>query len=153
MSRPGPKGIVIEGGGDCVIDDCGFFGLGTAVEFNGGHGHRLTNSHFRKNDVNVHIRDGRDHTIAGNSFEGRAPSEREGLAFIRKKLALDEKLPDREILSSLHSVLRERDNDAKQRAARKTSLANWLIRHGTDVNVAVNTIVTLAAAVSQWFRW
>jgi hypothetical protein len=152
MSRQGPIGIRIQGGSDCVIDGCGFVGLGTAVELEGGQRHRVSNSRFQRNRTDISIRDGIAHSIEGNVFEGGSPSKQAGLKAIRERLSLGDKLPDREILASLHAVLREHDQKGKQDAARKSSLGKWLIEHGSDVNVAVNTIVTLAAAVAQWFK-
>ena len=61
-------------------------------------------------------------------------------------------MPDREILASLHAVVRENDEKGKREAARRSSVGRWLIDHGSDVNTAVNTLVTLAAAVTQWFK-
>ena len=152
MSRQGPIGIRIRGGSDCVIDRCGFFGLGTAVDLEGGERHRVTNSRFQDNRRDINIRDGIGHAILDNVFEGKTLSEKEGLKAIRERLSLSDRLPDREILTSLYAVLREHDQKGRHDAARKSSLGNWLIEHGSDVNVAVNTIITLAAAVAQWFK-
>jgi hypothetical protein len=74
------------------------------------------------------------------------------LASIRQALSLDERIPDREILASLHAVLVERGEDGKRKAARSSALGRWLIEHGSDINTAVNTLVTLAAAVASWFK-
>lgn len=75
-----------------------------------------------------------------------------GLEAIRRAFSLDEKLPDREILASLHAVLAEREEEGKRKAARASTLGKWLVDHGSDVNIAVNTLVTLAAAAASWFK-
>lgn len=152
MSRRGPIGIQIQGGTDCHIDGCDFRGLDIAVDIEGGERHRVTSSHFQENNKDISVRNGIGHAIVDNVFEGRPPRAQDGLKTIRYRLSLSDKLPDREILASLHAVLREHDEKCKQDAARKSSLGKWLIEHGSDVNVAVNTIVTLAAAVAQWFK-
>jgi hypothetical protein len=151
VHKRGSIGIQIKGGSDCHVDNCVFSGLGTAIDIDGGDRTRVTHSNFKKNNIDISIRGGAGHKLSNNIFQGRVPSREEGLPIIRQRLCLDA-LPDREILASLHAVLSEHDAKRKRDVARKSTLGKWLIDHGADVNIAVNTLVTLAAAVAQWFR-
>ena len=153
MDNRGSTGIQIQGGSDCHIDNCEFSGLGTAVDIEGGERNRVTRSRFWRNQTDVRVRGGVGHAIVDSIFDGKRRSNRkDGLEAIRQYFSLSDKMPDREILASLHAVLRERNENGKRDAATKSSLGRWLMDHGSDVNTAVNTVVTLAAAVAQWFK-
>jgi hypothetical protein len=153
MDKRGSTGIRIEGASDCRVDNCEFSGFGTAVDIEGGERNAVTRSRFRGNKIAVSIRGGSGHALDGNLFENRRPSSRqEALNAIRQHLTLGDEMPDREILASLRAVLSEGDERGRRDATRKSTLGRWLIEHGSDINLAVNTLVTLAAAVAQWLK-
>ena len=152
MDKRGQVGIRIEGGSDCHIDRCTFDGLDTAIEIDEADRVQVSHSEFTRGKTAIRVRGGAGHSFVNNIFRGKTPSKNEGLAAIRRAFSIDEKLPDREILASLHAVLGERETEAKRKAALTSTLGKWLLDHGSDVNTAVNTLVTLAAAVASWFK-
>jgi hypothetical protein len=146
-------GIRIEGGSDCLIDNCAFDGPATAVEIEKGDRVQVSRSKFgRGTKTAIRVRGGTGHRFIDNFFGGKLPPQEEGLAIIRQALSLGDRIPDREILASLNAVLDEREDDGKRKAARSSTLGKWLIEHGSDINTAVNTLVILAAAVAGWFK-
>lgn len=147
------SGIEIRGARDCVIENCTIAGCDTAVEIKGGEGNRVVRSQFWDNQTDIRIQGGARHALIDNIFGGsRHLSQKEGLDAIRRYLTLRDDVPDREILASLYAVVREHDQNSKRDAARKSFLGRWLIEHGADVNIAVNTLVTIASAVALWFK-
>jgi hypothetical protein len=100
-------------------------------------------------DVGFDVRGG-SNNLANCKSSRRSTTEL--IAEVRQALALPNELQDGEILQSLRAVLNEHDHAVRQRVARTSSVGRWLLEHASDVNTAINTLVTIAAAASQFLK-
>ncbi len=62
---------------------------------------------------------------------------------VRRRLGIDRGLSDDALMSSLDVIARQADRRARWRAAFDSPLGNWLSGRGSDLNTALNTIISL----------